>query len=422
MAPAAALAAVAALLLSACGSGSGGGTAKSLTFWLSSSSAQESGFSRLAAEYKKDTGVNVKIVNIPYSGYATKLHNAAQAGALPDVADVPALDPIWTNKLSDLSSIVDTASDHINDTFIAKDSSGKVLSIPSDITASGMFINESLFKKAGVSFPTSPSQTWTWDQFIAAANKVRAATGAKYSLTFDPSPSRLRAMVYEFGGDYVHADSAGTFSVDSATTKAVSYFVGLNNDTVMPKSVWTSGADPSAMFQSGDVVAYWSGVWQVPAFAQSITKFQWASVPSPAQPVQASDVNSGGMMTAFDNNSAEGAAAKKFLSWLYEPAQYRQLVETSGFLPVETGLNPKYPFTSAAALSAFKLYNEETPLYAPVSGYFNTAQTNWVLKGKSLTTDPTVTELGKAINHQESVGTALKNIVAGYNQQVGGGS
>jgi alpha-1,4-digalacturonate transport system substrate-binding protein len=79
-----------------------------------------------------------------------------------------------------------------------------------------------------------------------------------------------------------------------------------------------------------------------------------------------------------------------------------------------------YPFKSAAAQAAFKLYNEEIPLYAPISGYFNNTQTDWVLKGKSLTTDPSVTEIGKAINGQQSAATALKNIVTGYNEQVGG--
>jgi alpha-1,4-digalacturonate transport system substrate-binding protein len=98
------------------------------------------------------------------------------------------------------------------------------------------------------------------------------------------------------------------------------------------------------------------------------------------------------------------------------------LCEASGFLPVENGLNPKYPFKSEAAQAAFKLYNESIPLYAPISGYFNNAQTQWVLKGKSLTEDPTKTELGKAINGQQSPDKALENIVAGYNQQVGGGS
>ncbi len=420
--PLAAVATAGALLLSACG-GSGsdsGGNSKSLTFWISTVPGQDAGWKKMVAQYKKETGVDVKLVNIPYDGYAPKLRNAAQANSLPDVATVPALDPIWSNKLIDLSDIANNKSNKINANFLAKDSSGKVLAIPSDVTASGMFINKTLFEKAGVAVPTSPQDTWTWTDFIKAADEVREKTKAKYSLTFDQSPSRLRAMVYEMGGKYVHADSSGKFSVDAATKKAVDYFVGLNDDKTMPKSVWTSGADPSAMFQSGDVVAYWSGVWQVPAFAESIKKFEWASVPTPAQPVQASDVNSGGMTVGFNNNADAATAATKFLTWLYEPAHYQALCEASGFLPVESGLNPKYPFKSEAAQAAFKLYNESIPLYDPISGYFNSAQTNWVLKGKSLTEDPTKTELGKAINGQQSADKALENIVAGYNQQVGG--
>lgn len=421
LAPLAAVATAGALLLSACGGESdSGGTSKSLTFWISTVPGQDAGWKKMAAQYKKETGVDVKLVNIPYDGYDAKLRNAAQANSLPDVAAVPKLDPIWSNKLIDLSSIANNKTNKINANFVAKDSSGKVLSIPSDVTASGMFINKTLFEKAGVAVPTSPQNTWTWTDFIKAADEVREKTKAKYSLTFDQSPSRLRAMVYEMGGQYVHADDSGKFSVDAATKKAVNYFVGLNDDKTMPKSVWTSGADPSAMFQSGDVVAYWSGVWQVPAFAESIKKFEWASVPTPAEPVQASDVNSGGMTVGFNNNADAATAATKFLSWLYEPAHYQALCEASGFLPVESGLNPTYPFKSEAAQAAYKLYNESIPLYAPISGYFNSAQTNWVLKGKSLTEDPTKTELGKAINGQQSADKALENIVAGYNQQVGG--
>ncbi|MEY9996758.1 alpha-1,4-digalacturonate transport system substrate-binding protein [Streptomyces sp. V4I8] len=419
--PLAAIATAGGLLLSACGGGSdSGGTSKSLTFWISTVPGQDAGWKKMVAQYEKETGVKVKLVNIPYDGYDAKLRNAAQANSLPDVAAVPKLDPIWSNKLIDLKDIANNKTNKINGNFVAKDSSGKVLSIPSDVTASGMFINKSLFEKAGVSYPTSPQKTWTWTEFIKAANKVREKTDAKYSLTFDQSPSRLRAMVYEMGGKYVHADDSGKFSVDAATKKAVNTFVGWNDDKTMPKSVWTSGADPSAMFQSGDVVAYWSGVWQVPAFAESIKKFEWASVPTPAQPVQASDVNSGGMTVGFNNNADAATAANKFLSWLYEPDHYQALCEASGFLPVESGLNPKYPFKSEAAQAAFKLYNESIPLYDPISGYFNSAQTNWVLKGKSLTEDPTKTELGKAINGQQSAAKALENIVAGYNQQVGG--
>lgn len=413
--------AAAAVALAGCSSGGSdsGGDVKKLTLWLSSSAAQQKGFDQLSADYKKKTGITVDVVNIPYSGYATKLHNAAQANALPDIADVPALDPIWKNKLVDLTSITDTKSNNINESYVAKGTDGKTLAIPSDVTSTGLFINKSLWEKAGVTFPTSPDSTWTWTDFVAAADKVREATGAKYSLVYDASPSRLRAMVYEMGGKYMQQGSDGKFSADSATKKAVDYFVGLNDDSTMPKSVWTSGADPSALFQSGQVAAYWSGVWQVSAFATSITSFDWASVPTPAQPVQAADVNAGGLMVGFQNSDAEGKAAKSFLEWMYEPAQYKKLAETNGYLPVEKGLDVKYDFTSQAALDAFQLYNKELEVYEPISGYFLQAQVKWALENKSITTDPTVTEIGKAINGQQSSAEALKNIVAGYDKQVG---
>lgn len=416
----AAIVTAAGIALAGCSAGGSGGDAKKLTLWVSLSAAQQKGFDQLATDYKKKTGVAIDIVNIPYSGYATKLHNAAQANALPDVASVPALDPIWKNKLVDLTAIADDKANKINASYVAKGSDGTVLAIPSDVTATGLFINKTLWEKAGVTFPTDPEKTWTWPEFVAAADKVRESTGAKYSLVYDASPSRLRAMVYEMGGKYVHRDGdSGSFSADSASEKAVDYFVGLNDDKTMPKSVWTSGADPSALFQSGQVAAYWSGVWQVSAFSDSITSFDWASVPTPAQPVQAADVNSGGLMVGFQNSDAEGKAATDFLTWMYEPAQYTKLSEINGYLPVETGLDIQYGFSKKAATDAFALYNKELALYKPISGYFLQAQTGWVLKGKSLTTDPTVTELGKAINGQQSASQALKNIVAGYNKQVG---
>jgi alpha-1,4-digalacturonate transport system substrate-binding protein len=124
-------------------------------------------------------------------------------------------------------------------------------------------------------------------------------------------------------------------------------------------------------------------------------------------------------MVGFDNSDSRAAAAKKFLEWMYEPAQYTKLTEINGYLPVETGLKISYGFDQQAATDAFALYNKEIALYKPISGYFLQAQTGWVLRGKSLTTDPTVTELGKAINGQQSSDQALKNIVAGYDKQVG---
>jgi len=417
----------AVMALSACGGGSdsgdGGGDAGTITFWLSASDAQAKGYYDLAEAFEAETGTAVEITNVPYDGYTTKLRQSAQAESLPDAANVPSLDPIWVNALQDLKDVADDADNNIDEKYVVTSeegaTAGKVLSLPSDVTASGMFINKSLWDQAGVAYPTDPESTWTWDEFLQKASQVRQATGAQYDLTFDNSPSRLRAFVYEHGGDYMQQQDDGSFATNDQTVSALEKFVAMNDDVVMPKSVWTSGADPNALFKSGQVTAYWSGVWQVADFADSITGFEWAAVPAPAQPVHASDVNAGGIVVAFDNGGAKAEAAKDFVEFMYDPANYSELVATNGFLPVETGLSPEYGFENPAATAAFELYLKEIELADPISTYFYRSQLEWGLAGKDLGTDPTKDELAKTINGEQSVQQAVDNIIAGYDQLEG---
>ncbi|MBK0296694.1 extracellular solute-binding protein, partial [Bacillus sp. S34] len=76
---------IALALLSGCASGSSGSSEKvdNLTFWLSTSTAQEKGYQDLATAYEKKTGVTVKIVNLPYDGLQTKLRESAKANSHP---------------------------------------------------------------------------------------------------------------------------------------------------------------------------------------------------------------------------------------------------------------------------------------------------------------------------------------------------
>ena len=124
--------------------------------------------------------------------------------------------------------------------------------------------------------------------------------------------------------------------------QALSKFVSLNDDATMPKSVWTSGADPNALFKSGQVVAYFSGVWQVADFADSITSFDWASARRRG-PVHATDINLGGKVVAF-NNGDKAEPAKKWVDYIFQPANYTKLAQVNGYLPVESGLTLNYPF------------------------------------------------------------------------------
>jgi len=405
---------IATLALSACG-GSGSGSssgAKKITFWYSTS-AQDQGYTELAKDFLAKTGITVDIVNIPYDGYQDKLKQAAQANSLPDAADVPSLDNIWVNQLQDLSATANSAEDKINKNLLTvKD--GKVLAIPSDVTAAGLFINKSLFDKAKVTYPTDPSKTWTWDEFLAAADKVRTATKAKYDLVYDNSPARIRAWVYTHGGKGFQLSGDKFAAPDATTVQALTDFAKLNNDVIMPKSVWTSGADPNALFKSGQVVAYFSGVWQVADFADGITNFEWAGAPTPAQPVHATDINLGGKVVAF-NNSDRAAAAKQWVDFLFARDNYTKLAQANGYLPIEQGLSLTYQFKKQAALDAFALYVKEMDLADPISASGQANQTTLLLDGKATSEDPTKAEMAKLINGQQDTQKTVDNIVSGLN-------
>jgi alpha-1,4-digalacturonate transport system substrate-binding protein len=413
----------AAVALSACGSGSSdsGGEAgtKSITFWLSASEAQAAGYYDLAKDFQTKEGVAVEIVNVPYDAFKSKLKAAAQANALPDVGSTPWVDPLWANQLQDLTEIANSPTNKVNKNLIVPTKDGKVNYIPSDVTAAGLYINKSLFDKAGVTYPTDPAKTWTWDEFLAATEEVRTKTKAKYDLVYDNSPARIRAFIYNHGGKGFQVGSdAKVLPVDDTTVQALTKFAKMNDDKTMPKSVWTSGADPNALFKSGQVVAYFSGVWQVADFADSITSFEWASAPTPAQPVHATDINLGGHMVAF-NNGDKAAASKKFVDFMFQPANYSKLAQTNGYLPVETGLTLTYPFKEKAALAAFDLYIKEMELADPISASASRTNEQLATEGKVVVEDPTKVEMAKLINGEQDVQKTVANIVAGLNQQLG---
>ena len=409
---------VAALTLGACGSGdSDSADVKSITFWYSTS-AQDQGYADLAKDFRAKTGISIEIVNVPNDGYKDKLKQAAQANALPDTASVPELDSLWINQLQDLAGIANNPTNNINKDFTTvKD--GKVLTIPSDVTAAGLYINKSLFDKAKVAYPTDPSKAWTWDEFLAAASKVRTATKAKYDLVYDRSAARIRPWIYTHGGKGFQLGPDGKFATpDAATVQAITDFAKLSDDVVMPKSVWGAGADPNALFKSGQVVAYFSGVWQVADFADGITNFEWASAATPAQPVHATDINLGGKVVAF-NNKGKAEAAMKWVDFIFQRDNYTKLAQANGYLPIEKGLTLTYPFKEKAALDAFALYNKEIAAADPISASGQANQTKLLLAGKTVNEDVFKDEMGKLVNGQQDTQKTVDNIVAGLNQQIG---
>ncbi|WP_263732226.1 ABC transporter substrate-binding protein [Cellulomonas sp. SG140] len=406
--------------LSACSSGNGSSAgsstsaAKNVTLKLvqSGDANQGGAFQKLADEYKAETGTTVQIVEVPNDNLATQLRTSAQANDLPDLAAAPNVDPVWKDRILDLSDIAKAAK--VKPTLLVQDPGDKkVKALPTTLTAVGMFINKTLWDKAGVTYPKDISGSWTWDDFQAKADQVRTATGAKYGAVMDASAHRMRAFLYQFGSEGVVESSPGNFTTNDKTAPALEYFKKMNDSGFMPKSVWTSGDDASAAFKSGQVTAYMSGVWQIADFQANITNFQWASVPMPQQPVRATNYGSASWMVAFKGTGHEQQTLD-FIKWLYSPAHYTEYCNIQGCLPALDGITPTYK----ANADAFKLYNDEIAASPAVSANQTTDQLRNAYLGRALTSEPLKDETVKYLNGEQTLDQTIKAILDSTKKQL----
>jgi alpha-1,4-digalacturonate transport system substrate-binding protein len=394
--------------LTACGSSGGGGTtseSKTLQLVLSGDTNQGGAFAAAAKKYKEATGITIEVVDVPTADITTKLKNAATANDLPALARVTGLDPIWVNQLQDLTDIA--KSRKIDGQFLQEAPDGTIPAIPSDLTSVGLFVNKSLFDKAGVAFPSTIDKAWTWDELVAAVNQVREKAGAKYGMVMDRSGHRLRAMMYEFGST-AFAKEGDKYAADDAAVETLEYFKKINDDKTMPKSVWLSGEDGNAMFKSGQVAAYYSGSWQVADFNKNIKDFEWMSVPLPKQKVNATNLG-GGFMIAFKDTGAD-EEAKKFIDWFYDDANYTEFAKLGGYLPVKD-LKVDYPFQQ----SSFELYQKQI---AGNEASGDNAIKRVVAEAYAATPfsgDPLREETVKMLSGSQDAKTTVQNIVKLYN-------
>ncbi|GAA2971717.1 alpha-1,4-digalacturonate transport system substrate-binding protein [Microbacterium terrae] len=406
-----AVTAVAALTaLAGCSSSSAGDGPATLEFVISGD--QNGAYQALADRYFEETGVTVEIVDVPYDDLTTRLRNGAQAGDLPALARTAGLDPLWEDAAMELGDIAEAHD--IMDELIVEGPEGQVLTLPSDLTAVGLYINKSLFDEAGVSYPTDESDIWTWDEYLAALTEVVENTDAQYGMVMDGSVHRLRSMLYQFGsnGDYYQED--GEFVMGEGTEEALQTFSDINDDKMMPRSVWLSGDDASALFQSGRIAAYYSGVWQISSFNESITAFDWLPVYMPYETERATNIGTN-WIVGFEGTGVE-EETQDFIDWMYTAENYAQLSADASFLPVIEGLEVPYEQNA----EYLDLYNHEIAAANELSFLQTRSMVEFAYDGVALDSEPLTTEIPAFLNGEQSLDDTITAVESGMDALVNG--
>ncbi|WP_218129196.1 ABC transporter substrate-binding protein [Nonomuraea maritima] len=319
------LAVVAAMTLSACGSGDDGAASDTIRVTLANHVWTDN-IKKALPEFEKQSGLKVEVTQLGEDQLSDQYNVKLNAGSA-DI-DVMMYRPLQEGKLfarngylADLSELVKSPtwdfSDFQSGPMEATTYEGKPVGIPIITEQEVLYYRKDLLAKAGLDAPPK-----TLDELKDAAAKIKAAepdvagfvarTGKSTAVT------QFSSFLYSFGGDFV--DGGGKAAVNSdAAKQAYAYYGGLIKDAG-PANVSTDMGWPEAMaiFTQGKAAFYTEAnslYKNATDPAKSKVSDQVGFAPFPAGPGGSKPYNIPSWALGVNASSENTANAWKFIEW-----------------------------------------------------------------------------------------------------------
>lgn len=159
-------------------------------------------------EENPDKKVKLVLSNMAYDDMHNKLSLALESGeGAPDVVDIELgkFPAFMTGKvgLKDLSDVITPYKENVVESRLdlySKD--GKYYGLPTHVGTTVAFYNTEALDAAGVDYTTIK----TWDDFKAAGEKYKEATGKTFAAAETTAQWTLNLMLAQKGGDYMTED------------------------------------------------------------------------------------------------------------------------------------------------------------------------------------------------------------------------
>ncbi|GAA2180468.1 extracellular solute-binding protein [Brooklawnia cerclae] len=325
-----------ALALSSCGGGesSGDGSEATGTLTLAGWSLASTPEFQTLADAFNATDPKYKVEVKEYqdgNNYDTQMVADLAAGTAPDIYVQKNLKNFYTyqdgEQLLDVSDVATELSDETGG-LDAYEVDGKTWAIPYRQDAWVIFYNKDLFAKAGVA---EPDGTWTWDDYVTAAEQLTAALGADgaqgayqhswqsvvqgFALAQTPGADLLSGdfsyLTPYYERSLALADAGAMPDYGTVTTNKLTYQAqfGKQKAALLPMGTWYI-ATLIAQQASGDADAFEWGIAPAPQYDESTTG-------TDNVPVTFADPTGLGINPALDEDKVQ--TAKDFLAFAAGP-------------------------------------------------------------------------------------------------------
>ena len=250
---------------------------------------QLAGLREIADAWTAKTGVKVNINVISWVEYWTLLEAGASGGKMPDVFWMhinEAQKYMRADKLLNLNDYIagDDAIDLANyyeGIVNIYNYDGKQYALPKDHDTIALLYNKSIFDKYKVDYP---NDTWSWDDYAAAAKKITEAGKADkiYGTAMNTNDGQdgWYNLIYGWGGKLISDDNKTSGMDDPKTIEAMTW---LAEELIpsMPAQNVMADTDPDLLYMSGLVGMMLQGSWMVNTFytAENAKDYAWAQIP-----------------------------------------------------------------------------------------------------------------------------------------------
>src|SRR3984957_17875116 len=272
-------AALLAFGLAACGagsSGSGSGSASGgLQIWEGYTGAEATAFKHLLAEWNKAHPTEkVTSLYVDNDDSLPKLLTAVKGGSQPDIAYVYgswAPNVAQIPQVVNLTQVVKQPGVNWDDYFAGERDvatvNGKVIGIPALVDNLAVVYNKTLFAKAHLPLP---SANWTWNDFVADAQRLTDATTKQYGTAYvtpgdEDTVWHWEALLWEAGGAILNAGNTKA-AFDSAA--GLQSLTTLRTMAVKDHSMYLDQSDSEYgnLFNSGKIGMLVTGPWDLATF------------------------------------------------------------------------------------------------------------------------------------------------------------
>jgi len=355
----------------ACGGGSGGG-GNTLNYWASNQGASidqdEKVLGRAAEEFKKQSGISVKIKVIPWSDLYNNILTATTSGQGPDVLNIG---NTWSASLQatgaflpfdgEMLDKIGGKSKFLSSSFAASGAPGETpTSVPLYGLSYGMFYNKKLFEEAGISAPPA-----TWDEFVATAKELTGS--GRWGMALEGASVTENAhwaffLGKQYGGSLFTQSGKPSFDspeIVSAVTQYVN-FLGKEKIASPACAEYSDGISSPTDFANGKaaMLVYQNNAERIlRAGGMPDDEYGVAKVPLPdpmppgGEPIMS---HVAGINLSIFNNAANQEGALEFVKFLTGDDQQIELNEAFQSLPVTEEARGAPEFSDAK----LKVFNE----------------------------------------------------------------